>query len=132
MLWMVQKVFFGQITHQENLRLSDLGTREVFAAIPFLLLILVMGLKPQPVLDVLNHSTARFVARAKYASGEGSDDERKVRVYVRTLPKAGAVVAQAEQQDALRAPTQPPRAAVPQFAPALGALRPVQPQLPTP
>lgn len=93
MLWMVQKVFFGQVTHQENLGLKDLGFREVAAAVPFLLLIVALGLKPQPVLDVINHSTERFVARAKFASGDTEVDERKVRVYVRQLPKP--MVAQA-------------------------------------
>lgn len=86
MLWMVQKVFFGQLTHQENLGLKDLSPREVIAAVPFLVLIVVMGLRPQPVLDVLNPSTERFIARAQYASGAGSADESKVRVQVRQLP----------------------------------------------
>lgn len=88
MLWMVQRVFFGQVTHQENLGLKDLGAREVLAGVPFLVLIVVLGLKPQPMLDVLNHSTNRFVARAKFASGEGDSDDRKVRVFVRELPKS--------------------------------------------
>lgn len=87
MLWMVQKVFFGQVTHQENLGLKDLGRREVLAALPFIVLIAVMGLRPQPFLDVLNHSTERYIARAKYASGEGPSDDSKVRVLVRQLPK---------------------------------------------
>lgn len=94
MLWMVQKVFFGQVTHQENLGLKDLNKRELAAAIPLLLLIAVMGLKPQPILDVLNHSTNRYLARAKYASGEGADDERKVRVYVRQLPALAVAAAE--------------------------------------
>ncbi len=94
MLWMVQKVFFGQLTHQENLGLKDMNPREVLAAIPFLVLIVVMGLKPQPILDMLEGSTQRFIARAQYASGAGVDDVRKVRVYVRELPPV-AIAAQA-------------------------------------
>jgi NADH-quinone oxidoreductase subunit M len=91
MLWMVQKVFFGQVTHQENLHLADLGRRELLAALPFIILIVVMGLRPQPFLDVLNTSTERFVARAQFASGQGTDDEAKVRVNVRRLsPRAVA------------------------------------------
>lgn len=87
MLWMVQKVFFGQVTHQENLSLKDLSKRELVAALPFIALIAVMGLKPQPFLDVLNTSTERYIARAQYASGEGSSDDSKVRVIVRQLNK---------------------------------------------
>ncbi|MFO0593740.1 MAG: NADH-quinone oxidoreductase subunit M [Myxococcaceae bacterium] len=93
MLWMVQKVFFGQVTHQENLGLKDLGGRELAAAIPFLLLIVLMGLKPQPVLDVLNTSTTRYIARAQYAAGGGQTDDSKVRVIVRQLPRQAIVEA---------------------------------------
>lgn len=88
MLWMVQKVFFGTVTHQENLGLKDLNKREIAAAVPLLVLIVVMGLKPQPVLDLLNPSTERFIARANYASGKGDigSEDQKVRVWVRELP----------------------------------------------
>ena len=92
MLWMVQKVFFGPLTHQENLTLKDLSGRELAAAIPFLVLIVVMGLRPQPVLDVLNPASERFVARAKYALG-GVADDSKVRVEVRALPASPVAVA---------------------------------------
>jgi NADH-quinone oxidoreductase subunit M len=84
MLWMVQKVFFGPLTHPENMVLQDLNKRELFAVLPFVLLIVVMGLKPQPFLDVLNHSTERFVSRAQVGSGTTSDsDDKRLRVYVR-------------------------------------------------
>ncbi len=96
MLWVVQKVFFGQLTHQENLTLKDLNGRELGAAIPFLILIVVMGLRPQPILDVLNPASERFVARAKYAAGEGQADVERVKVQVRELP-AKETVARAER-----------------------------------
>ncbi len=87
MLWMVQKVFFGQLTHEANRSLKDLGRREVFATLPFLALILVMGLKPQFLLDVLNPSSQKYVARAAY----GADgDTSKVQMIVRTLGPAVA------------------------------------------
>jgi NADH-quinone oxidoreductase subunit M len=90
MLWMVQKVFFGQVTHQQNAGLLDLNARELTAAIPFLVLIAVMGLRPQPFLDVLEHSTKRFIARAQFGSGKGELDDGRVRVAVRQLPAAAA------------------------------------------
>lgn len=121
MLWMVQKVFFGQVTHQENLALKDLGRREVLAALPFIALIAVMGLRPQPFLDVLNHSTERYIARAKYASGEGPSDDSKVRVVVRALPKDAVADAR---------PGAPPPAPTPVPMPARPLrLVPQQPQL---
>jgi NADH-quinone oxidoreductase subunit M len=119
MLWMVQKVFFGQVTHQENLALHDLGRREVVAALPFILLIVVMGLQPQPFLDVLNHSTQRYVARARYASGEGPTDDSKVRVLVRALPPGALADAR---------PTVVPAVPVPMPVRPM-RLAPTQPQL---
>lgn len=126
MLWMVQKVFFGPVTHQENHALKDLGGRELAAAIPFLVMIVVMGLRPQPFLDVLNPSSERFVARAKYASGEGPEDDRRVRVNVRQLTNNAVAVMMPAP-----APTPAPARAVdPVMRPARPMIiKPVQPQL---
>src|SRR5438067_1235240 len=46
MLWMVQKVFFGPVTQQESLHLRDLGWRERLTVLPFLVLVVVMGVMP--------------------------------------------------------------------------------------
>ncbi|MDP3151079.1 MAG: NADH-quinone oxidoreductase subunit M [Archangium sp.] len=122
MLWMVQKVFFGQVTHQENLALKDMDKRELAAALPFIVLIAVMGLRPQPFLDVLNTSTERYIARAKFAAGDGTSDERLVRVNVRQLPRVA--VAQAP------APTPMPEGMVRPARPMmLQQLQPVKPAL---
>jgi NADH-quinone oxidoreductase subunit M len=64
MLWMVERVFFGQLANPENQRLGDLNLREVVTTLPFILLVLAMGLYPQPFLDRLAPSSSRFVARA--------------------------------------------------------------------
>lgn len=114
MLWMVQKVFFGTITHQENMTLSDLSLREMAAAVPLLLLIVVMGLRPQPVLDLLNPSSTRFLARANYARSNELDaatEDARVRVNVRQLP-AKVVMAEAA----------PSPVAAPRFLPSAAIL----------
>ena len=89
MLWMVQRVFFGPLANPENQGLKDLNKRELVTAIPFVALVLVMGLKPQPFLDVLEPSTHRYVARALWASDEKHLDEGAVRVQVRSNPANG-------------------------------------------
>jgi NADH-quinone oxidoreductase subunit M len=122
MLWMVQKVFFGQVTHPENLGLKDLGGREVVATVPFIVLIVVMGLRPQPILDVIEHSTQRYLARAQYAAGEGPDDDAKVRVQVRALPKLAVAQVSPPASPALPTPLQ-------QLPARPFRLQPVQPQL---
>lgn len=86
MLWMVQRVFFGPLTRPENRGLKDLNGREIAAALPFVLLVLVMGLQPQPILDVLAPSTNRFVARAHYAVASDGPSDSLVMVTVMPLP----------------------------------------------
>src|ERR1700704_2224270 len=51
MLWMLQRVLFGKVTNPKNAQLSDLNAREIGLLIPLLLLMLFMGVYPQPFLD---------------------------------------------------------------------------------
>lgn len=46
MLWMVQRVVFGEITNEKNRKLPDLNLREKFVLIPLVILIVVMGVYP--------------------------------------------------------------------------------------
>jgi NADH-quinone oxidoreductase subunit M len=82
MLWMVQKVFFGQVTQRENLHLSDLSWREAITVAPFILLVLTMGIAPQPFLDRIAPSTQMFIARGNFGAGNTdlSDDAVRMRV----------------------------------------------------
>jgi NADH-quinone oxidoreductase subunit M len=51
MLWMLQRVLFQEIKHEENKRLLDLNPREIFTLIPIILLIFWIGIYPQPILS---------------------------------------------------------------------------------
>ena len=51
MLWMLQRVVFGKITNPKNAELRDLSARELGLLIPLLVLMLLMGVFPQPFLD---------------------------------------------------------------------------------
>ncbi|MDY7226896.1 complex I subunit 4 family protein [Hyalangium rubrum] len=86
MLWMVQKVFFGTITHRENQFLPDMNLREFVTVAPFLALVLVMGLQPQPFLDRIAPSTDRFIARASVGNPTATPDAAMLRVEVQPLP----------------------------------------------
>ncbi len=73
MLWMVQRVFFGQL-EGENRQLRDLGFREVATALPLVAVAILMGMMPQPFLSRLAPSVKLFVARASLgSSGEHSN-----------------------------------------------------------
>ncbi len=82
MLWMVQRVFFGEPSHRETHHLKDLGFREAATALPFVVLVLVMGLVPQPFLERLAPSAERFVARSTvgHASAPAQADLLPMRV----------------------------------------------------
>jgi NADH-quinone oxidoreductase subunit M len=86
MLWMVQKVFFGQVTHRENNHLSDINFRELATALPFVAMILVMGLRPQPFLDRLNPAAERFVRRAAFGLDLRQEEIDAVKMTVKELP----------------------------------------------
>jgi NADH-quinone oxidoreductase subunit M len=90
MLWMVQKVFFGTITHRENQFIPDMNLREFVTVAPFLVLVLVMGLMPQPFLDRLTPSTNRFIARASVGSPGANPDTSQLQVEVMPLPEKTA------------------------------------------
>jgi NADH-quinone oxidoreductase subunit M len=63
MLWMFQRVMFGKITNEANLRLSDMNGREVAYMLPLLLFILWIGVYPQPFLRRMDASVNAFVTR---------------------------------------------------------------------
>jgi NADH-quinone oxidoreductase subunit M len=67
MLWLVERVFFGPIAREENRRLPDLSLREALVIAPMLLLIVVMGLVPQPFLAPAKPAVDRLVLRMQQA-----------------------------------------------------------------
>ncbi|MEK6706539.1 MAG: NADH-quinone oxidoreductase subunit M [Bdellovibrionota bacterium] len=64
MLWMFERVMFGQINKKENSVLHDLSFRELIALIPLIVAVFVMGIYPNFVFDKLNQSVDRFLVRS--------------------------------------------------------------------
>jgi NADH-quinone oxidoreductase subunit M len=92
MLWMVQRVFFGPLVQVENERLKDVNGRELATALPFVVMVLVMGLLPGFFLDRLQTSTQKYVARAQVGLDVQQRDE-DTRVTVLELPSSAPVAA---------------------------------------
>ena len=61
MLWMYRRVVFGPLTNPENQKLTDLGVRETCVLAPILVLIVLMGVYPQPFLDRITPSVERVL-----------------------------------------------------------------------
>ena len=92
MLWMVQRVFFGPLVQVENANLTDVNGRELATALPFVVMVLVMGVLPGFFLDRLQSSTQRYVARAQVGLDVQMRDE-ETRVTVLPLPIPSPVAA---------------------------------------
>ena len=60
-LLMYQRTMTGPTPEAVSDRVSDLGGREVLAIAPILLIIVVLGFYPQPVLDVINPAIGRVM-----------------------------------------------------------------------
>lgn len=69
MLWMFRRVMFGPITNHENHHMTDMNLREKVVMAPFLIMIVVMGVYPQPFLDKLEPSVNAFVTEFRLEAG---------------------------------------------------------------
>jgi len=61
MLWMYQRVMYGDITHEANRHLSDLSGREIALLVPVLLLIVWIGIYPRTFLRPMEASSAHLL-----------------------------------------------------------------------
>ncbi len=63
MLWMFQRVMFGEITHEENRTLKDLSAREIAVLIPIIILIFWIGVYPKPFLSRMEPSVNKVLEK---------------------------------------------------------------------
>ena len=61
LLWLVERVFFGPITREQNLTLQDLVPREVVLLIPLMITMIWFGVYPKVLLDPCAGSIATFL-----------------------------------------------------------------------
>jgi len=67
MLWMVQRVYYGRIRHEDNTALPDLLPREWAGVLPLCAAALVMGIFPTLFLKPMEASVERIVQRMQTA-----------------------------------------------------------------
>jgi len=61
LLWMFQRVFFGEVNKPANLKLRDLNAREMAVLLPLILIILWVGVYPKPFLGRMETSVNHFI-----------------------------------------------------------------------
>lgn len=61
LLWLVERVFFGPITHESNKTLQDLVPREIALLVPLIITMIWLGVYPRTLLDPVQGSIATFL-----------------------------------------------------------------------
>ena len=81
MLWMFQRVNYGEVTNEKNATLRDLTAREWWALGPTLVMAVVMGVAPTLFLRPMEPSVDRLVervSRARTLSAEGQPPQSPI------------------------------------------------------
>jgi len=77
MLAAYKKMFFGEVTIEENRNLPDVNKRELIALIPLAIITVWLGIYPKPVLDPINNSVEAVV---QLMHNKATTDEAKSRI----------------------------------------------------
>jgi len=72
MLWMFQRVMFGEITKEENKNLKDLSLREILVLLPLIFFIIQIGVYPKPFLSRMDASVKHLVAQVELKTGKSA------------------------------------------------------------
>ncbi len=67
LLWMLQRVYYGPVTHSENAALPDLRTHEWASAVPLCAMALVMGIFPAVFLQPMEPAVRKVVEQVQFA-----------------------------------------------------------------
>jgi NADH-quinone oxidoreductase subunit M len=68
MLWVFQRVMFGELDNPKNQKLLDLNGRELAVMIPLVVMIFVLGLYPKPFIDKMDPAIKKLVAQVRVTS----------------------------------------------------------------
>jgi NADH-quinone oxidoreductase subunit M len=86
LLWLVQRVLFGEVTHEENRTMKDVAWNEIAAVLPLVVLMIWIGVYPQPFLRKMQPSVQLLLS---VVHRETPDQALVARTYP-ALPDGGA------------------------------------------
>ena len=73
MLWMLQRVLFGEVRIRANLGLPDLSRREWIVVLPMVALMFWIGLYPKPLFDRIEPSAKAWLAQVSRRAPRAAD-----------------------------------------------------------
>jgi NADH-quinone oxidoreductase subunit M len=68
-LWLYRKIIFGTLEKPALLAIRDIGWREITIMTPLIVLTIVLGIYPKPVLDISSASVAQLIENYQHALG---------------------------------------------------------------
>ena len=80
MLWMVQRVFFGECKNEENKKLLDLNFREIVITVPLIILIFWLGIYPKPFIEKIEPTIDKIIAQVQQKSAACLEIEDSVEI----------------------------------------------------
>jgi NADH-quinone oxidoreductase subunit M len=68
-LWLYRKIIFGKLEKPSLFNIKDIGWREIAIMAPLVILTIVFGIYPKPVLDISSASVAQLIDNYQHAVG---------------------------------------------------------------
>ncbi|HEY4737920.1 MAG TPA: NADH-quinone oxidoreductase subunit M [Xanthobacteraceae bacterium] len=68
-LWLYRKIIFGTLERPALFNIRDIGWREITIMTPLIVLTIVLGVYPKPVLDISSASVAQLIDNYQHALG---------------------------------------------------------------
>jgi NADH-quinone oxidoreductase subunit M len=68
-LWLYRKVIFGKLEKPSLFNIKDMGWREVVIMTPLIVLTIILGVYPKPVLDISSASVTQLIDNYQHAVG---------------------------------------------------------------
>ena len=93
MLWMFQRVMFGELDNPKNQVLKDLNAREIGIMVPLVALIFIMGFYPNPFIEKMEPAVMKLISQTRPASMAATADFTSVP----GMPPGHPIITPAEQ-----------------------------------